>query len=38
MYSTIDNPVNLMQAQMSVDKTTGPLKEVAENDGAPEII
>lgn len=38
MYSTINNPVNLTQAQIPVDNTTGPLKDVAENDGAPEII
>lgn len=29
MYSTIDDPVNLIQAQTSVDGTTGPLKREA---------
>ncbi len=37
MYNSINNPVNLTQAHMSVDNTTGPLKDVAEN-GSPEII
>ena len=29
MYTTINDPANLIQAQTSVDGTTGPLKEVA---------
>jgi hypothetical protein len=30
MYNTIIDPVNLIEAQTSVDGTTGPLKDVAE--------
>lgn len=36
MYSVINDPVNLIQAQTSVDGTTGPLKEVSKNNKAEE--
>lgn len=36
MYDTIINPVNLIEAQTSVDGTTGPLKKIADDPTRPQ--
>ena len=38
IYTTISDPVNLLQAHMPVDTTTKPLKDIAETEGDPDEI